>query len=144
MSASHTVRLVLLAIGALACADAGANDSELERLRIELSVAAPPEQYPDHAEYRIFPKLCNERICFKVLAVRFVSQTGPVIRLAVFSEAEHYIGSYQGLKLMPTRTAGPILNFPTTTRANAIRFDRSSPPAEIRIDDKTHTFERAR
>ena len=144
MSASCTVRLFLLAIAALACADAGANDSELERLLIELKVAEPPEQFPDHGEYRLFPKLCNERICFKVLAVRFVSHTGPVIQLAVFSEAEHYIGSYKGLKLMPTRAAGPILRFPATTRANAIRFGRSSPPAEIRIDGRTHTFERAR
>lgn len=127
-----------------ACAGASANDPDLERLRLELKVAAPPEQYPDHAEYRIFRKLCNERICFRVLAVRFVSHAGPVIRLAVFSEAEHYIGSYQGLKLMPTEAAGPILHFPATTRANAIRFDRSSPPAEIRIDDRTHVFERAR
>ena len=144
MSVSHTVRLVLLVIAALSNAAASGDDSELERLRLELKVAAPPEQYPDHAEYRIFPKLCNERICFKVLAVRFVSYAGPVIRLAVFSEAGHYIGSYQGLKLMPARAAGPILHFPATTRANTIRFDRSSPPAEIRIDDRAHVFEHAR
>lgn len=138
------VRLALLAMAALACTDASADDAERERLRLELKVAAPPEQYPDHAEYRTFPKLCNDRICFKVLAVRFISHAGPVIRLAVFSEAEHYIGSYQGLKLMPTTAAGPMLLFPTTTRANTIRFDRNGPPAEIRIDDRTHAFERAR
>jgi hypothetical protein len=141
---SHTARLTLLAIAALAYAGADAEDTELERLRHELSVAAPPEQYPDHAEYRLFPKLCNERICFKVLAVRFVSHAGPVIRLAVFSEAEHYIGSYQGLKRMPTKAAGPILHFAATTRESTIRFDRNSPPAEIRIDGATHTFEPAR
>jgi len=141
---SHTARLVLLTLAALNCAGASANHSELERLRHELNVAAPPEQYPDHAEYRLFPKLCNERICFRVLAARFVTHEGPVVRLAVFSEGEHYIGSYQGLKLMPTKAVGSTLHFATTTQVNTVRFDRTSPPVEIRIDGANHAFERAR
>ena len=144
MRISATARLLMLAIAAVACGIASGDDSELERLRLELKVAAPPEQYPDHAEYRLFPNICNERICFKVLAAQFVAHSGPVIRLAVFSEAGHYIGSYQGLKVMPTKVVGSTLHFVTTTQATTVRFDRTSPPAEIRIDGATHVFERGR
>lgn len=144
MRVACTARLLLLAIAALTCGSASGDDSEVERLRHELKVAAPPEQYPDHAEYRLFPDICNDRICFTVLAARFVSHTGPVIRLAVFSEAGHYLGSYQGLKVMPTKVVGPTLHFTTTTQATTVRFHRTSPPAEIRIDGTTHVFERGR
>jgi len=137
---NRTALLLLIATTALSYASA--SDSELERLRHELKVAAPPGQYPDHAEYRLFPRLCNAKICFKVLAAKYVTHQGPVIRLAVFSDGEHYIGSYQGLQLMPTKVDGSTLHFATTTQANAIRFDRTSPPVEIRIDGTMHAFVR--
>lgn len=144
MRLSRTARLLLLAIATLTCDGAIGDESDIERLRLELKVAAPPEQYPDHAEYRLFPKLCNDRICFQVLAAQFVSYAGPVIRLAVFSEAGHYIGSYQGLKVMPTKVVGSALHFTAATQTVTVRFDRTSPPAEIRINGATHVFERGR
>lgn len=138
------MRIVALIVAALVCITAGAQPSDVERLKRELKVAAPPEQYPDHAEYRLFPKICNERSCFRVLAVQFVSVEGRVVRLAVFSENEHYIGSYAGLKLMPTKVDGSILHFPATAQPNQIRFDRTSPPPEIQIGTDTHPFQRPR
>ncbi len=138
------MRISLIILVVLLCASAGAQPSDLERLKRELKVAAPPQQYPDHADYLLLPKVCNDKICFGVLAVRFPSANGTTIRLAIFSYSEHYIGSYAGLRLMPTRVTGDTFHFPPTLQANQIRFDRTSPPPDIEIDGKGHSFEPAR
>lgn len=138
------MRGITLFIALIVCICAGAEPAALERLQRELRVAAPPEHYPDHADYRLLPKVCNPQICFLVLAVRFESVHGPTVRLAVFSESEHYLGSYAGLKSMPSGVDGAVLRFPPPGRANEIRFDRTSPPPEIRIDGYNYAFQRAR
>ncbi len=138
------MRSVALFIALLVCIGVGAEPSMLERLQRELKVAAPPEHYPDHAEYRLFPKVCNARTCFVVLAVQSPDFDGMAVRLAIFSESEHYLGSYAGLQLMPTGVSGPVLHFSTSAPMDAIRFDRPSPPPEIRIAGRNHVFQRAR
>ena len=126
------------------CSATSAEPPALERLQRELKVAAPPEHYPDHAQYRLLPKICNARTCFVVLAVQFTSVEGTAVRLAVFSESEHYLGSYVGLKLMPTGVRGPVLQFAPAAAGNEVRFDRTSPPPEIRVAGHHHSFQRAR
>lgn len=138
------MRIVWIVLLAVVCMAAGAQPSDLERLKRELKVAAPPEHYPDYADYLLLPKVCNEKICFKVLAARFVAAEGKTIRLAIFSEDEHYIGSYVGLNLMPTRVEGATLHFPATKQVNRIRFNRTSPPSEIQLDNESHAFRWAR
>ena len=138
------MRGIPFSIALILCIGAGAEPAAMDRLKRELKVAAPPEHYPDHAEYRLLPKICNPKTCFVVLAVQFASVHGPTVRLAVFSESEHYLGSYVGLESMPTVVDGPVLRFPQLERGNAIRFDRTSPPPEIHIDDHYYTFQRAR
>ena len=126
------------------CLVASAEPSAMERLQRELKVAAPPEHYPDHAQYELLPKVCNTRTCFVVLAVQFTSVTGTTVRLAVFSESEHYLGSYAGLKHAPTGVQGPVLHFASAAEGNEVRFDRTSPPSEIRVAGRRHSFQRAR
>lgn len=138
------MRFALAFAAILLCAAAGGQPSELERLQRELKVAAPPEQFPDHADYTLLPKVCNEKTCFLILAVRVPAALGPRVRLAVFSENEHYIGSYAGLRLVPSRVTGDTLHFATTLRVYQVRFERNSPPADIQIDGEVHAFERAR
>ena len=126
------------------CLVASAGPSALERLQRELKVAAPPEHYPDHAKYELLPKVCNARTCFVVLAVQSTSVNGTTVRLAVFSEREHYLGSYVGLKHAPTGVQGPVLLFAPAAEGNEVRFDRTSPPPEIRVAGLQHSFQRAR
>lgn len=137
-------RSITLFLAFLVCTWSGAEPATLERLQRELKVAAPPEHYPDHAEYRLFPKVCNPKVCFIVLAAQFDSVLGPTLRLAVFSESEHYLGSYVGLRSMPSGVDGFVLRFPPPGYGNAIRFERTSPPPEIRIDGQYYSFQRAR
>jgi len=116
----------------------------LQVLKQELKVAAPPRHYPDDAEYKLFEDLCTDLLCFKIVAVRVKSHGEEVIRLAVFSDNSHYIGSYAGLKVMPTRVVGSILHFPMSAGGNRIQFRRTGPPAEIMINNETHFFQRSR
>lgn len=138
------MRSIALLVALLVCIGVGAEPSMLERLQRELKVAAPPEHYPDHAEYRLFPKVCNKSTCFLVLAVQSPAFDGMAVHLAIFSESEHYLGSYAGLRLMPAGVSGPVLLFSTTAPMDAIRFDRPSPPPEIRVAGRSHVFQRAR
>ena len=138
------MRLVMCFLALAVCFAVSAEPSALERLQRELKVAAPPEHYPDHAHYRLLPKVCNARTCFVVLAVQFTAVEGTAVRLAVFSESEHYLGSYVGLKLAPTGVRGPVLQFAPVAAGNEVRFDRASPPPEIRVAGRRHTFQRAR
>jgi hypothetical protein len=121
-----------------------ADPADLQLLRQELRVSAPPEQYPDGAEYKLFADLCTDLLCFKIVAVRFDSSGEEVIRLAVFSQNSHYIGSYTGLKVMPTRVVGSVLHFPMSAGGNRIQFRPTGPPTEIQIKNEIHTFQRSR
>ena len=138
------MRSIALLFALIACISVGAEPPMLERLKRELKVAAPPEHYPDHADYTLFPEVCNPKICFVVLAVQFDSASGTTVRLAVFSESEHYLGSYAGLRTAPQAVAGSVLYFPGSAQVNAIRFERTSPPPEIHVDGRRYAFQRAR
>ena len=138
------MRSIAIVFALIACTGVYAEPSIVERLKRELKVAAPPEHYPDHADYRLFPAVCNPRICFLVLAVQFDSARGSIVRVAIFSESEHYLGSYAGLTTAPQGVDGPVLYFPGSAQVNAIRFDRTSPPPEIHVDGRHYAFQRAR
>ena len=58
------MRSIALLFALIACTSVGAEPPMLERLKRELKVAAPPEHYPDHADYTLFPEVCNPKICF--------------------------------------------------------------------------------
>lgn len=121
-----------------------AGSTELQILKQELKVAAPPEHYPDGAEYKLFADLCTDLLCFKLVAVRFESSGEETIRLAVFSQDSHYIGSYAGLKVMPNRVVGSVLHFPMSVGSNRIQFRPTGPPTRIQINNEIHIFQRSR
>ena len=118
--------------------------TELQVLKEELKAAAPPQHYPDAAEYKLFKALCTDLLCFKIVAVRSTSSGEEKVRLAVFSDNNHYIGSYAGLKTMPTRVVGSALRFPMAAGGDRIQFRRTGPPAEILINNETYSFQRSR
>lgn len=138
MGGLTSVVLVLLAIPVFA------EPTDLELLQRELAIAAPPRHYPDGAEYTLFPELCTDLLCFKIVAVRTDRLGEKVIRLAIFSQDNHYIGSYSALKVMPVEVRGTRIRFPMSIQTNWIEFHRTGPPNKIRLGDTTHTFERAR
>lgn len=147
MNFSWLSMIALIAHSAVAAPPAIADvaePTELQVLQQELKVAAPPEHYPDAAEYKLYGDLCTDLLCFKVVAARFEESGEQIIRLAVFSANSHYIGSYVGLNVMPTRVTDSVLHFPMSTRGNRIQFRRTGPPTEILIDNEVLVFERAR
>ena len=102
----------------------------------------PNEYFPRNAEYIKYPELCNERTCFNIVAVSYVTTTNKGMRrVAVFSNAGEYLGVYSGFQEMPLKVIGSELIFHESEFGNTINFSGKQPPITAHIDGENFAFE---
>lgn len=102
-----------------------------------------PEQFPKHAEYKVYKNLCNPISCFDVVSVFYVTETMKgMSRLAVFSQKGDYLGSYSGLMDLPIKAEANVLQFPASEAGDKVVFDKAVPPQTIWLDGELFNFQK--
>jgi hypothetical protein len=101
----------------------------------------PDNYYPQNGEYKALPDVCNAVTCFKCIWVYYVSSSlKGVLRLAVFSQDNKYLGSYSGIEPEPIGVKGDKILFPKSEYGDTITFIGTQPPPTIYVDGENIQF----
>jgi hypothetical protein len=117
---------------------------DINELRSYLIEKGQRHYYPDYAEYKRLPEVCNKKACFIIVTVEYTSESlHGMRRLAVFSSSGRYLGCYSGLDELPEGVEGNQLRFKKSEYGDTVTFEEIRPPKSIWVDGMVYKFDSA-
>ncbi|MEM7432930.1 MAG: hypothetical protein AAF351_13490 [Pseudomonadota bacterium] len=117
-------------------------DPSIAEIAKLLQTKGQAHYFPEHAEYVVFPRVCNTHTCFHLTSVSYTSETNKgMIRLAVFDWTWSYLGCYSGLEHPPIGVRGDMVLFPESDFGSTAKLEGRDPPSSIWIDGYVIRFD---